>query len=341
METELLTPDEAGLQKAAELIREGQVVGMPTETVYGLAADATNRDAVAKVFVAKGRPMDNPLIVHISSMEELEQAVSRVPELVASLADAFWPGPLTMIMPKSERIPMETSGGLDTVGVRMPSHPVAQALIRTAGVPIAAPSANRSGYPSPTTAQHVLADMQGRIPAILDGGACSCGLESTVVTFDDDRTVRILRPGFVTKEMLLEHVPNVVIDPAIFRQVSASEKVASPGMKYKHYAPNAAVTLVEGSPELFRQFLALQQADGVYALIFDGDAEQFPYPHMTYGGTSIEQGRQLFARLRELDQIGAKTVYVRMPQKDGVGLAVYNRLIRAAGFDIVHLAPRI
>ena len=225
METELLTPDEAGLQKAAGLIREGQVVGMPTETVYGLAADATNRDAVAKVFAAKGRPMDNPLIVHISSMAELEQAVSRVPELVASLADAFWPGPLTMIMPKSERIPMETSGGLDTVGVRMPSHPVAQALIRTAGVPIAAPSANRSGYPSPTTAQHVLADMQGRIPVILDGGACSCGLESTVVTFDDDRTVRILRPGFVTKEMLLEHVPNVVIDPAIFRQVSASEKV--------------------------------------------------------------------------------------------------------------------
>ena len=228
METELLTPDEAGLQKAAGLIREGQVVGMPTETVYGLAADATNRDAVAKVFAAKGRPMDNPLIVHISSMEELEQAVSRVPELVTSLADAFWPGPLTMIMPKSERIPMETSGGLDTVGVRMPSHPVAQALIRTAGVPIAAPSANRSGYPSPTTAQHVLADMQGRIPAILDGGACSCGLESTVVTFDDDRTVRILRPGFVTKEMLLEHVPNVVIDPAIFRQVSARDDFSIP-----------------------------------------------------------------------------------------------------------------
>lgn len=341
METELLSPDEAGLQKAAELIWTGQVVGMPTETVYGLAADATNSGAVEKVFAAKGRPMDNPLIVHISSMQELGQVARQVPAPVQALAEAFWPGPLTMIMPKSVRIPPETSGGLDTVGVRMPAHPVAQELIRRSGVPIAAPSANRSGYPSPTTAQHVLADMLGRIPAILDGGTCSCGLESTVVAFDDDETVRILRPGFVTKEMLMEHVPRVVIDPAIFREVSAGERVASPGMKYKHYAPNAAVTLVEGPAELFRQFLALQQAEGVYALIFDADAEQFPYPHMTYGGTSIEQGRQLFARLRELDQIGAKTVYVRMPQKDGVGLAVYNRLIRAAGFDIVHLAPRI
>ena len=173
METELLSPDEAGLQKAAELIRTGQVVGMPTETVYGLAADATNSGAVEKVFAAKGRPMDNPLIVHISSMQELGQVARQVPAPVQALAEAFWPGPLTMIMPKSVRIPPETSGGLDTVGVRMPAHPVAQELIRRSGVPIAAPSANRSGYPSPTTTQHVLADMQGRIPAILDGGTCS------------------------------------------------------------------------------------------------------------------------------------------------------------------------
>lgn len=341
MDTICFSTAEADIQRAAELIREGQVVGMPTETVYGLAADATNPEAVRRVFAAKGRPADNPLIVHIADLDMLSEVASVIPPLVPKLAEAFWPGPLTMIMPKREEIPTETSGGLDTVGIRMPSHPAAQALIRCAKLPIAAPSANRSGYPSPTTAQHVIDDMNGRIPAVIDGGACHCGLESTVICFDDAETVRILRPGFVTKEDLLRVAPKVVIDEAIFRSVDASEPVASPGMKYKHYSPKARVTLVEGDFERFSTFLKMQQSEDVYALIFDEDALDFPYPHLTYGASAAEQGHQLFAKLRELDDIGAKSVYVRMPEKDGIGLAVYNRLIRAAGFDIIHLTARI
>ena len=341
METKLLTPDADGLRLAGELLRAGEVVGMPTETVYGLAADATNPEAVRRVFAAKGRPADNPLIVHIANMDMLSAVTDAFPPLAEALAARFWPGPLTMICPKLSTIPPETSGGLDTVGIRMPSHPVARDLIAAAGVPIAAPSANRSGYPSPTTAAHVMADMAGRIPAILDGGACACGLESTVIAFDDAETVRILRPGFITKEMLMEVAPCVIIDEAIFREVRSDQPVPSPGMKYKHYSPNAAVTLVEGSMERFLTYLAMQQKTGTYALIFDQDAADFPYPHLTYGANTEEQGQQLFARLRELDELGADTIYVRMPEKDGVGLAVYNRLIRAAGFDMIQLSARI
>ncbi len=338
METQLLSANAADLSLAAQLIQSGQVVGMPTETVYGLAADATNPDAVARIFEAKGRPSDNPLIVHIADVSDLDAVAAEVPPLAMTLADAFWPGPLTMIFKKRDEIPLITTGGLDTVGVRMPNHDTARALIRASLKPLAAPSANRSGYPSPTTAQHVLHDMQGRIPAILDGGECACGLESTVICFDEDETVRILRPGFVTAEMLRAVAPSVVIDSGIFRDAASDEAVRSPGMKYRHYAPNARVTLVEGSAERFRQLIALQQNEGVYALIFDSDAADFPYPHRTFGSTSEEQGNLLFAKLRELDEIGAKEVFVRMPEKEGVGLAVYNRLLRAAGFDVIHLA---
>lgn len=338
MDTQLLTSDAAAIAQAAALIQDGQVVGMPTETVYGLAADATDPDAVARIFAAKGRPSDNPLIVHIADASALHTVAREVPQIAMALAEAFWPGPLTMILPRREEIPLITTGGLDTVGVRMPDHDTARALIRAAGKPLAAPSANRSGYPSPTTAQHVMDDMHGRIPAVIDGGACACGLESTVVCFDADETVRILRPGFVTAEMLRAVVPSVVIDSGIFRDAKSDEPVRSPGMKYRHYAPNARVTLVEGTLERFTQLIALQQQEGVYALIFDADAADFPYPHRTLGSTAEEQGSLLFARLRELDAIGAKEVFVRMPEKEGVGLAVYNRLLRAAGFDVIHLA---
>lgn len=338
IQTQLLSAAPADLSRAAALLQDGEVVGMPTETVYGLAADAMNPTAVERIFAAKGRPADNPLIVHIADIAALETVAAEIPEAARRLAEAFWPGPLTMIFPRRPEIPLVTTGGLETVGVRMPEHPVARELIRLAGMPLAAPSANRSGYPSPTTAAHVMADMNGRIPAVVDGGACRCGLESTVICFDGENAVRILRPGFVTKEMLAQVVADVTIDGGIFREAAVGEKVQSPGMKYRHYAPNAHVTLVEGSIERFRQLVAMQQSEGVYALIFDADAPEFPFPHRTYGANVEEQGSQLFARLRELDDAGATAVYVRMPEKDGVGLAVYNRLLRAAGFDVIHLA---
>ena len=202
METKLLSNSTADLQEAAHLLKEGNVVGIPTETVYGLAADARNPEAVRQIFAAKGRPADNPLIVHIAKLEELESVAVSVPELALKLAEKFWPGPLTMILPKHPSIPAITSGGLDTVGVRMPSHLVARKLIELSGVPIAAPSANISGYPSPTTAQHVMRDMHGKIAAVVDGGDCCVGVESTVIALEGEDSVRILRPGYVTKEML-------------------------------------------------------------------------------------------------------------------------------------------
>ena len=246
METKLLSDHAADLLEAAALLQQGKVVGIPTETVYGLAADARNPEAVRQIFAAKGRPADNPLIVHIAEMQALEQVAAVVPPLAVKLAERFWPGPLTMILPKRSDIPEITSGGLDTVGIRMPSHPVARALILLSGVPIAAPSANISGYPSPTTAQHVMRDMHGKIAAVVDGGGCSVGVESTVIALENDDTVRILRPGYVTKEMLEEIVPQVTLDPAILHQLKEGQTVRSPGMKYQHYSPQAHVILVEG-----------------------------------------------------------------------------------------------
>ena len=231
METKLLSNSTADLQEAAHLLKEGNVVGIPTETVYGLAADARNPEAVRQIFAAKGRPADNPLIVHIAKLEELESVAVSVPELALKLAEKFWPGPLTMILPKHPSIPTITSGGLDTVGVRMPSHLVARKLIELSGVPIAAPSANISGYPSPTTAQHVMRDMHGKIAAVVDGGDCCVGVESTVIALEGEDSVRILRPGYVTKEMLETVVPHVTLDKAILHQLQEGQIVRSPGMK--------------------------------------------------------------------------------------------------------------
>ena len=229
METKILPFTDESVRQAAEILKNGGIVGMPTETVYGLAADARNSDAVRAVFAAKGRPQDNPLIVHISKLEMLPPLVREIPDIAAILAERFWGGPLTMIFPKSDVIPDTTSGGLDTVAVRMPSSPAARALIDCCGFPLAAPSANLSGSPSPTTAQHVYNDMNGRIPLIIDGGECSCGVESTVICFDKGR-IRILRPGGITAQMLGEFAP-VDIDRAVTAQPAAGERVLSPGMK--------------------------------------------------------------------------------------------------------------
>lgn len=337
MKTRLLYEDDMAL--AAELIRQGEPVGMPTETVYGLACDAGNPDAVRKVFAAKGRPADNPLIVHIADIADWEPLVTEIPPLAARLAERFWPGPLTIILPRTDRIPSVTAGGLDSVGVRFPAHPVAQALIRASGVPIAAPSGNRSGSPSPTTSAHMLADMDGRIPAILEGGSCLCGVESTVISLDDTQTVRVLRPGFVTPEQLGTAAGRVIVDDAVLAQVKEGTVVRSPGMKYRHYAPKAKVTLVQGAQSDFLRYMEHHNAADVLALVFDADVpacSAHGIPCRAYGDTDEDRAAAFFAALRDADAAGVRHLYVRAPRTDGVGLAVYNRLIRAAGYDIVH-----
>lgn len=337
MDTVLLNNKEKDLEIAAEFIRKGEIVGIPTETVYGLGADSSNEAAVRKVFEAKGRPADNPLIVHLADFSQAVDYTSAIPALAYKLARRFCPGPLTMVLPKNDRIPMITSGGLDTVGIRVPSHPVMHRIIELAGRPIAAPSANTSGYPSPTSADHVMRDMNGKIAAVVDGGSSEFGVESTVISIEGESTARILRPGCVTREMLLEVCDEVIIDHAILHELEAGQKAASPGMKYKHYSPKADIIMVEGSLEGFISYVGEHNGDGVYSLIFDNDRDNFPYRYMTYGKDSSQQAHLLFQRLRELDDIGAKVVYVRAPETEGVGLAVYNRLIRAAGFEVIRI----
>lgn len=331
VKTEVLPFSPESAEKAAEIMAAGGVVGIPTETVYGLAADARNEAAVHRIFEAKGRPQDNPLIVHISAIGQLRPLVREIPELALRIAERFWPGPLTMIFPKSEVIPQATSGGLDTVAVRMPRSPAARAIIDACGFPLAAPSANLSGSPSPTTAQHVLRDMDGRIPLIIDGGECDCGVESTVLCFPAADRVRILRPGGVTAEMLSE-LCAVDIDPAVTSEPAKGAKVLSPGMKYKHYSPKAEVYIVNAHGKQFQDWCIAHEEGNTLALSAD------PVEHgmfRCFGKDEQEQAHRLFALLREADDEGAQTVYVEMPRKDGIGLAVYNRLLRAAAFRIV------
>lgn len=322
------------IEKAGELLRAGEVVAIPTETVYGLAANAYDGNAVSKIFKAKGRPQDNPLIVHIAKVETLSDLVAEVPKAAKKLAAAFWPGPLTMILPKSEKIPDAVSAGLPTVAVRMPSHPVAHVVIEAAGVPLAAPSANLSGSPSPTNAKYVLEDMHDRIPLILDGGSSAVGVESTVITLATARP-RVLRPGGITVEQLRALLGEVDVDDAVLHKLAEGVRAASPGMKYKHYAPRADITIVKGTFEEFCRFVETKEKDA-FVLCFAGEEKYFPHA-VTYGreDDGLSQANRLFDALRELDEQGANTVYARCPALSGVGLAVYNRLIRAAGFKIV------
>ena len=335
--TKVLPSDDESIAQAAALLQAGEVVGFPTETVYGLAANAYDTKAVAKIFKAKGRPQDNPLIVHIASLDMLSPLVSEVPELAKKLAKAFWPGPMTMILPKSDRIPDAVSAGLSTVGIRYPSSETARKMILASGLPLAAPSGNLSGHPSPTTAAHMLHDMNGRIPMIIDGGECEVGLESTVILVKPDR-VRLLRPGGITVEMLEEICP-VEVDNGVLHAVAPDAKVASPGMKYRHYAPVAEVTIVEGSLPAFDRYMQQQAGDGVYAMVFDVDEKGLPVPALPFGkeGHPEDQAYRLFDLLRKCDDLGAKKVFVRSPDQSGIGLAVYNRLLRAAAFRIVKL----
>lgn len=335
MTTQLLPASPESISLAADLLRQGQLIGLPTETVYGLAADALNPTAVQKIFAAKGRPQDNPLIVHICDLSMMETLTHNPPKLAYELAQAFWPGPMTMVLPKAACLSDEVTAGLDTVGIRFPSHPAAQAIIKENGLPLAAPSANLSGSPSPTKASHVYHDLQGKIPLIIDGGECAVGLESTVIAVKEDR-IRLLRPGGITVEQLRAFAP-VEIDNGVLHQLDAGIKVASPGMKYKHYSPKAKVVIVDAALPDFAAFVNGQSGDGVYAMVFDGEETLIQVPTLSFGALNDQgsQAKVLFDSLRRCDELGAKTVYVRSPQKDGIGLAVYNRLLRAAGFTVV------
>lgn len=334
MTTRVEIYDTKSVSEAAELLNAGELVAIPTETVYGLAANALDEKAVRKIFKAKGRPQDNPLIVHIASMKMLPPLVRRIPEIAMRLAERFWAGPLTMIFPKSDKIPSVTSGGLDTVAVRMPESAAARDIIKKCGFPLAAPSANLSGKPSPTTAQHVFEDMNGKIPLIIDGGECSVGVESTVICFKGDK-IHILRPGGVTTEML-SVFGEVEVDKAVTVQPAKDERVLSPGMKYKHYSPKADVFIVDAHGERFAEYCAKRARfeQGLIA-IGAGVAEQGVF--LDYGKTPEIQAQRLFALLRHADELGAKTVLVEMPDTGGVGLAVYNRLLRAAAFRIIEV----
>lgn len=326
------------IEKAAQIIRDGGLVGMPTETVYGLAANALDGKAVSKIFAAKGRPQDNPLIVHISNFDQIHRLTEDVPESAEKLAKAYWPGPMTMVLKKSGIIPDEVSTGLPTVGIRFPSHPVAQALITAAGVPIAAPSANNSGYPSTTTAEHVMRDMDGKIDAVLDGGPCGVGVESTIVTLVSDPP-RLLRPGGITLEQLRSVLGRVDVDKAVMNPLPKGAHPLSPGMKYKHYSPKANVVIIDGGEKAYADYVNTHKAPGVAALCYCGEENLLSVPAVCYGAADDykAQARGLFDCLRHLDDIGAKTVYARCPEPKGVGLAVYNRLMRAAGFEVLHI----
>ncbi len=327
-------------RQAAKYLQSGELVAIPTETVYGLAADATNGQAVQKIFKAKGRPQDNPLISHISSMEMLPMVWREVTPQAKALAEAFWPGPLTIILPRSMALADEVCGGLSTAAARWPSHPVAQQIIALAGMPLAAPSANTSGSPSPTTAKSVLEDMNGKIPLIVDGGTCDVGVESTVVSLAGDVPV-LLRPGGITKEQLEQVLRcEVKLSDAVLHQLKEGEQAASPGMKYRHYAPKARVVIVNGSQEDYCSYVKEHASSNDCALCFQEDIAHLdgiiciPYGRM-HDGTSQAHG--LFSALRMLDEKNIATAYARCPLQSGISLAVYNRLLRAAAFQVVNV----
>ena len=339
MKTKLLKPKENSINLACELLKMGEVVGVPTETVYGLAGDSTNSDAIKKIFYAKGRPSDNPLIVHIANMDMLDDIVSFVSDDVVKLAKVFWPGPLTMIMPKGNKICNEVCAGLDSVGVRIPADNIAREIISRSGIAFAAPSANLSGRPSPTTAQAVMDDMKGKIPLIIDGGECQAGVESTVVSMLQDTPV-ILRPGVITKDDL-EHVLNkeVLVANEVLVGFKDDREVLSPGMKYEHYSPKAEVVIIKGTLDQFVEYVSIHQGDNSCVMCFNGEEQQIPLPALAYGeiNDAKAQAHNLFSVLRKFDELGAKKVFARCPKTTGVSLAVYNRLIRSAGFRIIEL----
>lgn len=324
---------------AAHALKEGKLVAIPTETVYGLGANALDPEAVSSVFKAKGRPADNPLIVHIAALEDLPHYA--IPnEFTYALAERFWPGPLTMILPKKEIVPSIVSAGLDSVAIRFPSHPIAQELIRLSGCPIAAPSANISGKPSGTTAEHVLHDFADRIAGVVDGGECACGLESTVVSLLGEEPV-LLRPGFITPEQLREVLPTLKIARAVEAELEASEAVLSPGLAHRHYAPSSETIGLMGSADAVACYIEKHHEGGAYGVMcFEGEEKFFSGDVvLAYGrrGDAEVQGERLFRVLREMDERNLTRIYVNAERTEGVGLAVYNRLLRSCGFHMIQV----
>ncbi len=336
MDTKLLKPTQESIQLACDILKSGDVVAIPTETVYGLFGDATDAQACANIFKAKDRPQDNPLIVHISDYEMLNDIAAEITEDAMKLAEAFWPGPLTIILKKKDIIPEEVTAGMDTVGIRMPSNPVVLEIISKTRLPLAGPSANRSGRPSPTDAQTVYNDMTGRIPLVLDGGECNIGVESTVVSLAGPQPI-LFRPGFITKAQMEDVLhKEVLLSRGITEELAKDEKVLSPGLKHKHYAPKAEVTIINADFEKYRQ---LVESENATALCFDEYVDKLNVKCVSYGkeNDSTTQAVKLFHALRQLDEIGAGKVYAMMPSTEDVGLAVYNRLLRAAAFRVVNL----
>ena len=336
----LRAEDAATAASAAELIRSGELVAIPTETVYGLGANGLDETAVAKIFEAKGRPQDNPLILHISGPEEMERFCKDIPQAAYDLAEAFWPGPLTMVLPAKDIVPLSTRAGLPTVGVRCPDCDITRQIIRLSGVPIAAPSANISGKPSTTTAEHVRHDHQGKIAAIVDGGACRVGVESTIIDLSDE-TPRLLRPGGIGPEELYAVIGEFVIDKAVTAQIDKDSVVRAPGMKYRHYAPACKVVIVDGDVMAAESYIRRHWQPGNRVLCFQEELPFFAdFAPLAYGRQDNidSQLAGLFAALRELDDPAIGTVFAREPWGSGKALAVQNRLGKAAGFQ--HVNPR-
>lgn len=344
MKTELFTISDPGSQRAeveraAAILRGGGLLGIPTETVYGLGANGLDEDAVRRIFEAKGRPQDNPLILHIPSADWLTRYGEDIPTAAYKLAERFWPGPLTMIVKRRGNVPDVTTGGLDTVGMRCPDHRVTLAIIEAAGVPVAAPSGNISGRPSPTCARHMIEDMDGRIDGIVDGGACGVGVESTIIDLTGD-VPRLLRPGGLPLEEIREVLGEIAVDKAVLQPLAEGEKPKAPGMKYRHYAPKAPVTVVTGDSGKTAEYIRERAGERTGVICFSEYREMF-------GGCVVEaigsvedrseQARRIFDALRAFDETDVQEIYAQCPDDEGLGLAIGNRLKKAAGFHVVEV----
>jgi len=334
-----LTAAEEPLSRAAAILRQGGLVVFPTETVYGLGGNGTDANAAKRIYAAKGRPSDNPLIIHVARPEDAEAYAVTHP-LYYRLANAFMPGPLTVILPKRDTIPLSVTGGLDSVAVRCPAHPVANRLIELAGIPVAAPSANLSGKPSPTCAEDVIRDLSGRVDIILDGGDCEIGLESTIVKIEDDGLL-LLRPGGITYDALCMVCERVRVADAVTHQLAANERPLSPGMKYRHYAPTAPLVLLSGEDNAVLRFLQTEQAARRCAILCYEEERAALQPNclIPVGGREDleQQARRLFHALRQADDTGAEIIYAHLPPLEGLGLALYNRMIRAAAHTVMQI----
>jgi len=341
METKYLTQQK--IQQAAQILKRGGLLGIPTETVYGLGANGLDPEAVANIFKAKGRPQDNPLILHIPDVGWLDRYCQNIPASAYALANAFWPGPLTMILERKPNVPDVVTAGLDTVGMRCPAHVLCRKIIAAADVPVAAPSGNTSGRPSPTTARHMLEDMDGKIDAIMEGGPCTVGVESTIIDLTC-QPPRLLRPGGVTLEQLEEILGDVELDPAITRLMGAGEQPRAPGMKYRHYAPKAPVTVVAGNPERSSAYIAANagEEDGVicfaeYLPLFTREPGKMLVMDLGPAADKEEQARHIFDALRHFDHTSVPAIWAQCPDASGIGLAIANRLNKAAGFHIIEV----